>query len=122
MPVSQFDVKTGTGPSVLAAAKDPEKYNGKSILLEADLLTVDEIVSKISKELGKPGRVKYEDPKVFSKSFPGADELSEMVRWFDAYGYYGPETEERKHGSGKKIGGLTSFQEWLDTKDYKNFM
>lgn len=122
MPVSQFDVKTGTGPSVLAAAKDPEKYNGKTVLLEADLLTVDEIVSMISKELGKPARVNYQDPEVFSASFPGAHELSEMVKWFDEYGYYGPETDERKHASGKKIGGLMSFQEWLDTKDYKNFM
>ncbi|KAL3921066.1 MAG: hypothetical protein SGILL_002947 [Bacillariaceae sp.] len=119
---SQFDVKTGTGPSVLAAAKDPEKYNGKSILLEADLLTVDEIVAMISKKLGKSGRVKYEDPQVFSASFPGAHELSQMVKWFDEYGYYGPETEDRNHGSGKKIGGLVSFQEWLDTKDYENFM
>ena len=119
---SQFDVKTGTGPSVLAAAKDPEKYNGKSILLEADLVTVDEIVAMISKKLGKTGRVKYEDPEVFSASFPGAHELSQMVQWFDEYGYYGPETDERKHDSGKKIGGLVSFQEWLDSNDYKNFM
>ncbi|KAL3909526.1 MAG: hypothetical protein SGILL_008053 [Bacillariaceae sp.] len=122
MPVSQFDAKTGTGPSVLEAAKHPEKYNGKAVLLEADLLTVDEIVSMISKELGKPARVNYQDPEVFSASFPGAHELSQMVQWFDEYGYYGPETEERKHDSGKKIGGLMSFQEWLDTKDYKNFM
>lgn len=120
--ISQFDAATGTGTSVLAAAKDPEKYNGKFVLLEADLLSPDEIVSMISKKLGKPGRVNYVDPKVFSTFFEGAEELAEMIKWFDEYGYYGPETEDRKHGSGKIVGGLMSFQEWLDTEEYKKLM
>lgn len=121
-PVSQFDVTTGTGPAVLAAAKDPEKYNGQYILLEADLLTPEQIVSQISKKLGKPGRVEYADPEKFATLFPGAHELAEMVKWFDEYGYYGPETEYRKHGSGKQLGGLISFEEWLESEEYKKFM
>ena len=112
--MSQFDATTGTGPSALAVAKEPEKYNAKYVLLEADLLNPEEIVSLISKKLGKKGHVQYADPKEFAKSFPGAHELAEMVRWFDEYGYYGPETEVRKHGSGKKYGD-SSFVDWRST-------
>jgi len=121
-PVSQFDVITGTGPSVLAAAKDPEKYNGRNILLEADLLSPAEIVESISKTLGKQGRVVYADPDEFSLRFPGAHELAEMVKWFNEFGYYGPETDERKHGSGKEISDLLSFDEWLQTGEYNKYL
>lgn len=121
-PVSQFDVKSGTGPAVLAVAKDPEKYNGQQILLQADLLSPSQIVEQISSKLGKPGRVEFADPEEFSKLFPGAQELAEMVKWFNEYGYYGPETEDRKHGSGKDIGGLISFDEWLQSEEYKTYM
>jgi len=121
-PVSQFDVNTGTGPSVLQAALHPDEYNGKFILLEGDLLTVEEIVAKLSKKLGKPARVNYADPDEFSKSFPGAHEIAQMVEWFDTYGYYGPETPDRKHSSGKEIGGLMSFDEWLDSGAIKAFV
>lgn len=121
-PVSQFDVKTGTGPAVLQAALHPDEYNGKQILLEGELLTPEEIVQQISEKLGKPGRVNFADPDEFSKSFPGAHELAQMVKWFDQYGYYGPETTERKHNSGKEIGGLISFEDWLESGEYKAFM
>lgn len=121
-PVSQFDVASGTGPAVLEAAKNPERYNGKHILLEADLLTPGQIVEKISHKLGKPGRVEFADPEEFSKRFPGAHELAEMVKWFNEYSYYGPETDERKHGSGKAIGGLISFDEWMESGEYKKYI
>lgn len=122
-PVSQFDATTGTGPSVLAVAKDPKKYNNQYVLLEADLLEPEEIVSMISKKLGKPGRVQYADPQEFAKSFPGAHELAEMVRWFDEYGYYGPETDLRQHGSGKKVDDrLLSFQQWLESGAYAKYL
>ena len=119
---SQFDVNTGVGPSVLAAAKDPSKYNLQNILLEGEKISIEDIVAGLSKKLGKTGRVHYEDPAKFSTYFEGAHEISEMVRWFDEYGYFGPETETRKHDSGKEIGGLISFQEWLDTSAYEKLV
>lgn len=124
-PVSQYDVKSGTGPAVLAAAKDPATFHNRFVLLEADKLTPEQIVAMISKKLGKPARINYPDPDDFSKLFDGAHEIAEMVRWFGEYGYYGPETKARKHSSGKKIDNgdyLISFQEWLDAGEYKNFM
>jgi uncharacterized protein YbjT (DUF2867 family) len=120
--VSQYDAATATGPSVLAAAKNPKSFNGKNILLEADLLSPEDIVSIISKKLGKPGRVDYADPEEFSKLFPGARELAEMAKFFDQYGYYGPETEERKHSSGREIGPMMTFEAWMDTEEYKKYM
>ncbi|CAB9500013.1 NmrA-like family domain-containing protein 1 [Seminavis robusta] len=119
---SQFDVNTGVGPSVLAAAKDPSKYNNSNILLEGEKISVEDVVSQISEKLGKPGRVHFEDPKKFATFFDGAHELAQMVKWFEDYGYYGPETETRKHGIGKEIGGLVSFQEWLDKDEYKKLL
>ena len=121
-PFSQLDVATGVGPSVLAAAQDPAKYNQCNILLQAERISVEDIVAKISKTLGKPGRVQYEDPTKFATLFEGAQELANMVQWFEEYGYYGPETETRKHNSGKDIGGLISFDAWLESEEYKKFM
>lgn len=119
---SQFDVNSGVGPSVLAAARDPTKYNKRNILLEGEKISVEDIVRKISAKLGKPGRVHFEDPQTFATFFDGAHELAQMVQWFEDYGYYGPETETRQHGSGKEIGGLISFQEWLDSEEYKKYL
>ena len=119
---SQFDVITGVGPSVLAAAKDPSKYNLQNILLEGEKISIEDIVAGLSKKMGKPGRVSYEDPAKFSTFFEGAHEISEMVRWFDEYGYFGPETMARKHDSGKEIGGLITFQEWLDSDACKKIL
>jgi uncharacterized protein YbjT (DUF2867 family) len=119
---SQFDVNTGVGPSVLAAAKNPETYHMRTILLEADKLSVEEVVEKLSQKLGKSGRVHYENPDTFATFFDGAQEIANMVQWFEEYGYYGPETETRTHDSGTKIGGLISFDEWLDSGAYKKFV
>ena len=119
---SNFDANTGVGPSVLAAAKDPSKFNLQNILLEGEKISIEDAVAELSKKLGKPGRVHYEDPAKFATFFEGAHEIAEMVRWFDEYGYYGPETETRKHSSGREIGGLLSFQEWLDTGAYEKLL
>lgn len=119
---SQFDVNTGVGPSVLAAAKDPVKFDKRNVLLQGEKISVEDVVAKISAKLGKPGRVHFEDPVAFGKFFDGASEIAQMVKWFEDYGYYGPETETRRHGSGHEIGGLISFQEWLDSDEYKKLM
>ena len=121
-PFSHFDAQTGTGPSVLEAAKNPTKYNGKCILLQAETLSGDEVMSLLSQKLGKPCRIQYLKELEYSKLFPGAEELANMVRWFDDYGYYGPETNTRQHNSGKEIGGLLSFQEWLDSGAYEQYL
>ena len=119
---SQFDVSTGVGPSVLAAAKDPTTYNKRTVLLEGEKISIEDAVSMILSKLGKKGRVHYEDPKSFATFFDGAQELANMVQWFEDYGYYGPETDTRKHSSGKEIGGLITFQKWLDSGEYKKFL
>ena len=120
--ISQYDPNTDTGPAAVAALNDPEKYNGKYILLQGDLLDPEESIALISKKLGKPCRVDFVEPETFATFFPGAHELSEMVKWFDQYGYYGPETEERKWKSGQEIAKLMTFEEWLDTNAYEKLM
>ena len=119
---SHFDVDTGTGPAVLEVAKHPEKYNGKQILLEAEKLTPEQIVSGVAQKMGKKGRIHYLPLEEYAKLFPGADELAEMVQWFDQYGYYGPETQARHHQSGKAIGGLISFEEWLESEAFQKLV
>ncbi|KAL7558278.1 hypothetical protein ACA910_002513 [Epithemia clementina (nom. ined.)] len=116
---SQFDVSTGMGPAVLAAAQHHMKYHKKEILLEGDKLSIEDCVALISKKTGKPVRVDYVHPEIFKTLFEGAAEVADMVTWFDLYGFYGPETKTRHHKSGKEIGGLISFEEWLDTEEFK---
>ena len=122
--ISAFDPNTGTGPATVVAIKDPETYNNQYLLLEADSLTPEEMVDMILKKMGKKGTYNYVEPKVFASfGFPGAEEIAEMFEWFTDYGYFGPETVERKHSSGKAAAGgkLLSFQQWLDTEAYKKF-
>lgn len=120
--ISQYDPRTSTGGSAVAAVKDPETYNGKFLLLEGDYLTPEESIALIGKKMGKPTRVDYVDPAVFANFFPGAHEVAEMVKWFDEYGYYGPETDERKRSSGKDVSKLMTFEEWLDTGAYEKLL
>lgn len=120
--ISQYDPRTGTGGAAVAALKNPEEYNGRFVLLEGDSLTAEETIALIGKKLGKPTRVDYVDPDVFSTFFPGAKEISEMVKWFDEYGYYGPETDKRKWSSGKETAKLMTFEEWLDTGAYEKLL
>lgn len=124
--ISSYDAYTGTGPAAVAAIKNPESYNNKHILLEAEALTPEEMVAMMSKKMGKPARFEFVPPEIFADfGFPGAGELAEMFQWFTEYGYYGPETEERKVSSGHEASGagkLLSFQQWLDTEAYKKFL
>lgn len=92
------------------------------MLLEGESLTPEESVERIGKKLGKPVRVNYVDPEAFSKFFPGAHEIAEMIKWFDSYGYYGPETAERKLDSGKQASSLKkmqSLEDWLESDEFK---
>ena len=121
--ISQFNPEADTGPATVAAIKEPEKFNGKYILLEGDYLTPEESVALISKKTGKPAKVEYVEPETYSTWYPGAHEVAEMVKWFDQYGYYGPETEVRKRSSGKEAAGsMQSFEEWLDTNEYEKLL
>lgn len=120
--ISQFDPNTGTGGAAVAAAKDPAKYNGAFLLLEGDSLTPEETVALIGKKMGKETRVDFIEPSVFATFFPGANELAEMTKWFDEYGYYGPETDARKRSSGKDVSKIMTMQEWLDTGAYEKLL
>lgn len=121
--ISQYAPESDTGAPVVAAAKDPEQYDGKYILLEGDSLTPDESAERIGKKLGKPVRVNYVDPETFSKFFPGAHEIAEMIKWFDEFGYYGPETPERKLDSGKQVSpNMKSLEDWLESDDFKQIV
>ena len=82
-------------------------------------MTPDEITLGIARKLGKKGRLEYLPLDTYAGLFPGADEVTEMVQWFDQYGYYGPETPSRQRDSGRAIGGLLSFDEWLESEDFK---
>ena len=99
--ISAFDPNTDVGPAAVAAALDPERYNGRSILLEGDCLTAEEAAAVISKHVGKPTRVHHVDPDAFATFSPGAHEIAEMVKWFYEYGYNGPETDS----SGREAAG-----------------
>lgn len=84
--ISAYDAYTGTGPATVAAIKDPDAYNNKYILLEAEAISVEEMIEKIVKKTGKPGRFEFVPPDDFAKfGFPGADEMAEMFKWYVAW-------------------------------------
>jgi uncharacterized protein YbjT (DUF2867 family) len=119
-PWSQFDVDD-TGRSVVAALLSPKEYNKKHILLEGDNLTVEDFISTFQEVTGITARVNYVNDKEAKTSFyPG---ILEMLRWFEEFGYYGPETKDRKRSSGRAADpNMKTLRQWLDTREYTKFL
>jgi len=93
--ISMFDTND-YGHGVILALSDPDKYNGKYLELEGDVLSPDEVASLLTELSGKKVEINYIPYDEFAKFYPGAQEFSEMFHWFYDFGYYGPQDSERR--------------------------
>lgn len=76
---------------------NPEKYEGKVLSAAVDLYSFDTIAETISKVTGKTVIYTQISEDKFREFMPSlvADEMTEMFKLFDNYGYYGPQTKEK---------------------------
>jgi uncharacterized protein YbjT (DUF2867 family) len=117
-----LDVVSDTGKFVGAVLVEPEKYEGKFIAASSEILSLDEVVEKMSKVSGKT--VKYAKmPEEEYRGFlpPAAsDTIVNMFLYIQDCGYYGAKTEEDvNYAKTVAKGQLTSFDEYLQKNPLK---
>ena len=120
-PVPLIETAADTGTYITPALLDPEKYNGAFFASSTEVRTYEEIAEIMTKSTGGEKTVVYKQlPREVMEGFmpaPMGKYICDMFGWFEAVGYYGPETEkkvewtkEQVEGSGEK---LTTFEEYL---------
>jgi hypothetical protein len=104
-----------TGPVVAVILENKNKYAGKRILLAGEYITAPEIARIFTKVTGKPARhvrPSYEDLKKAGMM----DELIDMFKFFNEYGYFNKEDISETKKIYPKIKG---WEDWLRSSGWK---
>jgi len=108
VPLCAVAVRDG-GAVVAKILENPQKYEGKTIGICSEVMTVEEMAKIMSKNLGKVIEYRPMELDDFAKSgSDGAVELAEMFRFFQSYGTKIWSSEETK----KIEPNLESFDTW----------
>lgn len=79
------------GPAIVSIFQQPDKYQGKTIGLSSDRMTVEEFIEIVSNVVGKKIQVKQISVEEYGKlGFPGAMDLAAM---FDFYAKCNPDRD-----------------------------
>tara|TARA_R110002003_G_scaffold234_2_gene16900 strand:- start:11711 stop:12643 length:933 start_codon:yes stop_codon:yes gene_type:complete len=111
-----IDTARDTGKWIAAILADFPKYEGKVLSAATALYSFSEIVDTMSKASGKS--VSYKQlPEETWRGFlppPMKDHVAEMMQYFQDYGYYGEDTEEKVKWSAEQAHGqLTTLDEYF---------
>ena len=95
-----------------AFAHPDEAGNGEYLPLVGDFMSFDEIVDTLNRQ-GHKFSFKRVPKEVFAALFPGAAEVAEMFRYFQAYTYLGSDSQDGIALANKIAGRqATSFAAW----------
>jgi uncharacterized protein YbjT (DUF2867 family) len=111
-----IEAAADTGKYVAAILAEPEKYEGKVLSAATKLYSFEDIVQTISKVTGKTVKYNQLPESAFRGFLPpaAADSLIEMLFYFQDFGYYGPQTEEKVEWTAQNARGkLTTFEEYI---------
>jgi uncharacterized protein YbjT (DUF2867 family) len=102
------------GKVVAGAFLNPEKVGqGKYLSLATELNSFNDIIATYSAN-GKEYSITQVPGELFSTFFEGAKEISEMMAYFEAHSYMGPNSEDQiKLAKEIATGELTSLNEWI---------
>ncbi|KAF4548170.1 NmrA-like protein 6 [Elsinoe fawcettii] len=117
-----FDTAGDYGKWVAAILGDWDKYEGKVLSCATKLYTVREVTDVLSKSSGKTVRYHQVPADVFKGFLPGTmgGHVTEMLLYFQDYGYWGEGTEEKvKWSADQAVGKLTTFEEYLQREPLK---
>ena len=103
------------GKVVAGAFLHPGKVgNGSYLSLATELNSFNDILDKF-KANGKEYSFNYVPVEVFSNFFEGAGEIAQMLAYFEAHTYMGPNSETRiQLAKDIATGELTSLNEWIN--------
>lgn len=102
------------GKVVTGAFLHPEKVGkGSYLSLATELNSFNDILAAY-KAIGKEYSFHQVPVEVFSTFFEGAAEIAQMLAYFEAYTYMGPDSEERIHlAKDIATASFTSLNEWI---------
>lgn len=109
------------GPIVREILNDPEKFVGQGICICGEALSFEDVSKVFTKVTGIPAvsqTLTEEQFRSAMKQMPQAvqDELVDMFKWFEEYGYYGKNLD---WSNGQKLTKLTTFEQWLKKTGWK---
>ncbi|CAF1162838.1 unnamed protein product, partial [Didymodactylos carnosus] len=120
-----FDQKTklhlvdidDTGSIVVEILKNPDQYIGQDICICGEEIAFEDVPKVFQKVTGKPAIAQTSTEDEFRSNFEkkhmpksAQDDLFNMYKWFEQYGYYGPKNDWK---SGLKLAKLNTFESWL---------
>ncbi|KAL8897696.1 MAG: hypothetical protein Q9192_002450 [Flavoplaca navasiana] len=111
-----IDTAEDTGKWVAAILADFPKYEGKVLCCATAVYTFQEMADTMSKASGKTVRYKKLPEETWRGFLPPLmrDHIAEMLQYFQGYGYYGEDTEEKVKWSAEQAHGkLTTLNEYL---------
>ena len=111
-----IEAAADTGKYIGAILAEPEKYEGKVLSAATKLYSLEDIVQTISKVTGKAVKYNQLPKNVFHGFLPpaAADNLVEMLLYFQDFGYYGPQTKDKVEWTAQNARGkLTTFEEYI---------
>jgi uncharacterized protein YbjT (DUF2867 family) len=104
------------GMAVCNCLKNPKEFNMKRIDFYGTHQGLQQYIDDFSKATGMKAKLNTMPADEWMKTGKeGAEEMGNMFKWFDKYGYY-PESDRTL--SGKATGKLTPWQEWAKNQDW----
>lgn len=113
-----IDAVGDTGKFVGSILAEPEKHQGKRLSCATALYTLEEIVAAMSKSAGQDIVYKQLSNEEFAETLPILkDVFVQGFRFFEEYGYFGPDTEELVALDAKSARGkLSTLDEFFQTR------
>jgi hypothetical protein len=113
-----------TGRVVAEVLKNVEKYVNKTVLMTAERRTLNDLVKQYGEVRGKKAILNELTDEQFISFFPPqaketAEEIIEMCRFFDEYGYGDGKGALANEMEGKDIVQLSTFKQWLTKQTFK---
>lgn len=101
------------GRLVAAAFSHPEAANGQTLSMAAGLYSFNDIAAAFS-EGGEKHSVTQAPLETYENFYPGADEIGQMLSYFQDHTYMGPGAQPRIDAANDLVGGpFTTFADWL---------
>jgi hypothetical protein len=102
------------GKVVAGAFLHPDKVgNGSYLALASELYSYNDVLETFMAN-GKHYTYNQVPGEIFSSFFPGAGEIAQMLAYFEAHTYMGPDSDQPiRLAKEVATGGFTSLDEWI---------
>ncbi len=109
------------GPIVREILENPEKFVGQDICICGEEISFEDVPKVFTKVTGIPAIMKTLTEEEFRTGFKrlpksAQDDLYNMYKWFEEYGYYG---KDKDWTNGQKLTKLNTFEKWLRKTGWK---